>query len=202
MFGAAKLPQTIWKETGHSSRLAPAMLERDFGKSLGRFRLANWGDKEFYLPTIASESRPPIVDRMRERVAACDLVQVKLLLHAGVPPDLFGVAPRRLGGGTALHFAAHRGDELMCQLLLSFLASPELTDFTPAAGGEQGRLTAIDIATKAGHTHLVHLFNAHLIRVKKECKIQPADLGPGGMPPPFPHPVRVRLRAGEPGFMD
>lgn len=199
---ALKLPQDIWKEMGHKSRLAPATLDRDFGKTCSHYRLANWGNREFYLPSIASENRPPIADRLRERVEACDLAQVKLLLHAGVPPDLFGVAPRRFGGGTALHFAAHRGDELMCQLLLSFRANPELPDNTPASAESPGRRTPIDIARRASHTHLVHLFNAHLIRVKAKCTIEPADLGPGGMPPPAPHPVRLRLNAVEPGFMD
>lgn len=199
------IPPGSWREARARPRFAPEHVDDSFAESLDRHKLGNWGDRAYFLPSIpCSPGRPQMAQRLRERVEASDVRQVRLLLHAGVPPDTPLIQPL---GRTALHLAADRGDGLMCQLLLSFSADPLLADNTPSKPNDAGHRTPMDLAQMHAHDHVRHLFDAHLLRLRSANESldssadRPADLGPGGPPPPVQCPVRLRLRAIEPGFM-
>lgn len=196
-----------WREARARPRFAPEHVDDTFAEKLQKHKLGNWGDRAYFLPSIpGSAGKPLVAQRLRQRVEASDVRQVRLLLHAGVPPDTPLQQPLNR---TALHLAADRGDELMCQLLLSFRADPRLTDNTPPKAGDAGRRTPMELASRGAHDHVCHLFDAHLLRLRASSGFfdpdssmnRPADLGPDGPPPPVQCPVRLRLRAAEPGFM-
>lgn len=198
-------PIGSWREARARPRFAPEHVDDSFAESLDKHKLGNWGDRAYFLPSIPCKpERPQVAQRLRQRVEASDVRQVRLLLHAGVPPDTPLTQPL---GRTALHLAADRGDGLMCQLLLSFRADPRLEDNTPAKPNDAGHRTPMSLAQMHAHDHVCHLFDAHLLRLRSarddldSSADRPADLGPGGPPPPVQCPVRLRLRATEPGFM-
>mmetsp|Transcript_71444 Transcript_71444/g.136244 ORF Transcript_71444/g.136244 Transcript_71444/m.136244 type:complete len:233 (-) Transcript_71444:75-773(-) len=168
-------------------------LESSFNEPLDQYRLGNWGNRSTYLPKLDwSEDNPTLVARFKELVEARNMDQIRILLHAGVPPNLAIYPYKR----TALHFAAERGDELMCQLLLSFKADPLLEDDSPPTrDGDPGHWTPRIIARKNQHLQLTHLFNAH-------CGFtELLDVGPDPGPLKSDKPMRCHLEAHEPGFM-
>lgn len=168
-------------------------LESSFNEPLDQYRLGNWGNRSTYLPKLHwSEDNPTLVARFKQLVEARNMDQIQILLHAGVPPNL-AIYPHKR---TALHFSAERGDELMCQLLLSFKADPLLEDETPPSrDGDPGHCTSRMIAKKNQHLQLTHLFNAH-------CGFtELLDVGPDPGPLKCDKPMRCHLEAHEPGFM-
>lgn len=198
-------PLGHWREARTKPRFAPEHVDDSFAENLDRHKLGNWGDRAYFLPSIpCTAGRPQVAQRLRQRVEASDVRQVRLLLHAGVPPDTQLTQPL---GRTALHIAAEKGDGLMCQLLLGFRADPRLMDNSPAKPNDTGHHTPMQLAQMHAHDHVCHLFDAHLLRLRSSCDYldssadRPADLGPDGPPPPVQCPVRLRLRAAEPGFM-
>jgi len=124
------------------------------------FRAGNWETRGRFLPTLqGADDNPMVTERFRRCVEERDLTAVKLLLHAGVHPDL-PIAPMRRA---ALHLAAERGDVLMCQLLLSFSADPKQLDATPPSlSNRTGGLTPMDIARARDDIPLNHLFTVAL----------------------------------------
>jgi len=177
-----------------ASRFRPPTNDSDFSARLETYRLGSWGNRRTYLPTLENvdeQNNPKLVGRFRELVEVRGIEQLRILLHSGVSPNLAISPPKR----TALHIAAERGDELMCQLLLSFKADPLLEDETVATADDSGHWTPRAIARKHQHLQVIHLFNAH-------CGFEDLlDVGPNPGPPRFEKPMRLDLRAHEPGFM-
>lgn len=153
------------------------------------YKVGNWDNRNTYFPVLqwAGESSP-LQQRFKDLVEARNMQQIRILLHSGVSPNLPLYPLRR----TALHRAAEMGDELLCQLLLSFKADPMVED---ESQGAQGFQTAKDIAKKNQSLQLTHLFNAHL------GKSELLDVGPNAGPLRSDKPIRIHLKAYEPCFM-
>lgn len=166
----------------------------------------NWDHRGRFLPTIeGADDNPLVAARMHRCVQEGDLTGAKLLLHAGVHPDL-PVAPLRRA---ALHLAAERNDTLMCQLLLSFSADPKQLDATPASQSNRvGGWTPMDIAKERNYIPLIHLFAMSIPRTadrlngSSHSSRRPSlDLGPTAPPKRPEKPLRLTPLANEPNFM-
>lgn len=197
--GAAEKPSSAQRssvqEDQHGNRfVGDKMLESSFNEPLMQYRLGNWGNRSTYLPKLdwgSAEDNQALISRFRDLVEARNMDQIRILLHAGVPPNLPIYPFKR----TALHLSAERGDELMCQLLLSFKADPLLEDDSPPVVGDSGHWTPRFIAKRNQHLQLTHLFNAH-------CGFtELLDVGPDPGPLKSDKPMRCHLEAHEPGFM-
>jgi hypothetical protein len=161
-------------------------------EDMPEYKVGEWSKRNTYLPVLqwAGESNV-LQDRFKNLVEMRNMNQIRILLHGGVSPNLRLYPLRR----TALHRATELGDELLCQLLLSFKADPLLEDDYIGRAGEKSRMTPQDIAIKNQQLQLTHLFNAHL------GQSHLLDVGPDAGPLRSDKPIRIHLTAYEPCFM-
>lgn len=172
-----------------SSLLAPMEERPEF--VVGEYKVGSWSQRNTYLPKLDwAEESPVLCERFKNLIEARDMNQIRILLHGGFPPNMRLYPVRR----SALHRATELGDELLCQLLLSFKADPLCADDFRGFAGEKSHLTPLDIAERNQQLHLTHLFNAHL------GNSHLIDVGPSAGRA-REHPIRVPLKAYEPGFM-
>lgn len=159
-----------------------------------RYKVGCWDNRGSYFPVLDwAQTDKYMQDRFKALVEARNMEQIRILLHSGVSPNMQLYRMKR----TPLHRAVELGDELLCQLLLSFKADPLLEDDNQrlAAAGEKARLSPMDMAENQQQLHLIQLFKAHL----GESAL--LDVGPDARLISSDKPIRIHLRADEPRFM-
>lgn len=174
--------------------------ESEFSRSLDRFAPGNWSQRKFYLPSLrptGTSCSAQLVDHFRTAVEERNVERIKVLLHAGLSPDVVLTHQQR----TALHYAAERGDMLMCQLLLSFDADPQIADLSPCVAGDAGSWTPMKLALRNQHIEIMHLFEGHL-RAGRLHEGDSIDFGPNPGPLTYHKVLLTPLRPVEPGLME
>eukprot|EP00927_Polykrikos_kofoidii_P031635 TRINITY_DN2717_c1_g2_i1.p1 TRINITY_DN2717_c1_g2~~TRINITY_DN2717_c1_g2_i1.p1 ORF type:complete len:245 (+),score=27.86 TRINITY_DN2717_c1_g2_i1:217-951(+) len=182
--------------------------QANFSQNLNEYKFGNWGKRRFFLPTIPrSEESPVIIQNLRELTQKGDLEGMSILLHSGVSANLV-VDPVR--HRTPLHIAASREDVLMSQLLLRFHADPSIRDGSlDGPTPEKMGWSAVDIAKARECLCLVAFFNLEVSRVESRPPEGVAGRLTVGLELPgsrdrnaiLERPIRLDLRASEPGFM-
>lgn len=194
----AKAPGKISRQTTQATTDAKAK-SSTVAKAKAPPRLyqpGNWDDCRFFMPTVTDiENNSDAVAQFRQTVVDLDYTAARLLLNAGFPVNQ-SLSPVR--ERAALHLAAETGDIMMCKLLLQFKANPHQNckvnhTRASAAFALTGR-TPLDIAKAREHIPVVHLFS-----ISGRAAV---DLDRGVDPPArIEFPLRVELKANEPGLM-
>jgi len=169
-----------------------------FKENLDEYRLGNWGNRSYFLPTVpCADDNPVVLKRFKEMAETGNLEGVKLLLHSRISPNLIvDEAQRRM----PLHIAAARSDVLMTQLLLRFGADTTWTDASsdPLDSSREGRNPG-EIAEAKEFLPVVALCQSHATGLP--LSLGPEEPGLRMANARLERPIRLDPRTDLPNFM-